>query len=139
MGERGRRSAAALAVRADEAQAVVHPDAPYDLTDEQAEVWRGTLASLPPDWVEAGAHPVLVAFCRVTVELRRIGQLVERASAEADGFTLKDYLDLVKTQGSQAQVLKTLATALRLTPQTRLRAEKAGRLAGRGMGRRPWE
>ena len=140
MGQRGRTSAAALEVAASRAEAVVHADAPYDLTDEQAEVWRATLASLPPDWIEVGAHPTLAAFCRTTTQLRRLGQLIaEEEAANPEDFDAARYVALTKAHGAQAQVLKTLSTALRLTPQTRLRAEKAGALAGKGLGRKPWE
>jgi hypothetical protein len=29
---------------------VQRPDAPYDLTDEQADVWRQVVVALPADW-----------------------------------------------------------------------------------------
>lgn len=139
MGQRGRTSAAALAVAKPETETVLHADAPYDLTDEQAEVWRATLASLPPDWIEVGAHPTLAAFCRTTTQLRRLGQLIAQVE-DAEGFDPAYYAGLVKAHGAQAQVIKTLSTALRLTPQTRLKAEKAGRMAsGFTAGKKPWE
>src|SRR5688500_9198888 len=109
MAQRGRKSAAALAVREPEARAVVHVDAPYDLTDEQADVWRATLASLPPDWIDTGAHPALAAYCRTTTTMRRLGSLVAQAEQDPD-FNVADYLALVKAHGAQAQVLKTLST-----------------------------
>jgi hypothetical protein len=137
MGTRGRKSAAALAV-AEQAQPVVHADAPYDLTDEQAEIWRATIAALPPDWIEQGAHPTLAAFCRTTTQLRRLGQLIHQAEGEAD-FDAATYIALVKAHNAASQVIKTLSTALRLTPQTRLRPETAARRAGISVGRKPWE
>ncbi len=138
MAQRGRKSAAALAVR-EQTQTVVHADAPYDLTDEQAEVWRATLASLPPDWIETGAHPTLAAYCRTATHLRRLGQLVTQAEGDAE-FSPRDYLDLVKAHGALSQVIKTLSTALRLTPQTRIRPETGHRkAAGFTNVKRPWE
>lgn len=138
MATRGRKSGAALAV-ADQVQAVVHADAPYDLTDEQAEIWRATLASLPPDWIEVGAHPTLAAFCRTTTHLRRLGQIIHQAETEGDDFDPVLYGKMVAAHGQAAQVIKTLSTALRLTPQTRTRHETAGRRAGTGVAKRPWE
>ncbi len=139
MGQRGRKSASALAMPAVQVETVVHADAPYDLTDEQAEIWRATLASLPPGWIEVGAHPTLAAYCRTETTLRRLGQLIAQAETEGD-FDPAYYMNLVKTHGSQAQVIKTLSTALRLTPQTRLRAEAAGRRAGGfSSAKKPWE
>lgn len=139
MGQRGRKSAAALAIAEPQNGAVINADAPYDLTDEQADVWRATLASLSPDWIETGAHPTLAAYCRTTTNLRRLGALIAQAEGEAE-FNPVDYLALLKAHAAQAQVIKTLSTALRLTPQTRLRAETAGRKAiGFSNVRRPWE
>ena len=138
MAQRGRKSAAALAV-AEPTKTVINADAPYDLTDEQAEVWRATLASLPPDWIDTGAHPALAAYCRTTTTLRRLGALVAQAERQVD-FNPADYLALVKAHGAQAQVLKTLSTALRLTPQTRMQPVTAGRRgAGFSNVKRPWE
>lgn len=139
MGQRGPKSAASLAVAKPQSETVVQADAPYDLTDEQAEVWRATLGSLPPDWVEIGAHPALAAYCRTTTTLRRLGQLIAQAEADSE-FNPREYLDLVKAHGAQSQVIKTLSTALRLTPQTRQRADAAGPKArGFTNTKRPWE
>jgi hypothetical protein len=142
MGQRGPKSSAELAtVRlADSLQVQARPDAPYDLPDEAAEVWKATIEALPADWIGAEAHPVLAAYCRVTVQLRRLGQLIHQAETGPDPLDAAFYTGLIKTHGATAQVLKTLATALRLTPQTRMRAEGAARRAdGAPRGRKPWE
>ena len=138
MGTRGPKSASELAVSSPSSP-IVHADAPYDLSDEQAEIWRATLASLPPDWIEVGAHPTLAAFCRTTTHLRRLGQIIHQAETEGDDFDPTLYGKMVAAHGQAAQVIKTLSTALRLTPQTRTRHETAGRRAGTGVAKRPWE
>lgn len=142
MGQRGPKSSAQLAtVRlSDPLQVQARPDAPYDLPDEAAEVWKATVEALPADWIGAEAHPVLAAYCRVTVQLRRLGQLIHQAETGPDPLDVAFYAGLIKTHGGTAQVLKTLATALRLTPQTRMRAEGAARRAdGSPRGKKPWE
>jgi phage terminase small subunit len=139
MAQRGRRSAESLTI-GPLATPIAYADAPYDLTDEQADIWRATLASLPSDWIEVGGHPVLAAYCRTTTQLRRLGQLIRQAETEGEFLFTDHYLALIKAHGAAAQVLKTLSTSLRLTPQTRLRAEAASRKAGGFTpGRKPWE
>jgi phage terminase small subunit len=115
------------------------PDAPYDLTDEQAELWRGVVDALPGAWIEPGALPVLAAYCRQATALRRLGALMHQAEREGD-YDEAMHLALIKAHSGAAQALKTLATALRLTPQSRMRADAAGAKAGDGpRGPRPWE
>lgn len=143
MGKRGPKSVAELsgpsAVGALQVQA--RADAPYDLPDECAEVWKATVEALPADWLGAEAHPVLAAYCRTAVQLRRLGQLIHQAETEWPvPFDVAAYVALIKAHGAAAQVLKTLATSLRLTPQTRLRAEAAARMVdGKPRGPKPWE
>ncbi len=142
MKQRGRQSAASIATATPQSpvERQARPDACYSLPDEGAEVWRATLEALPAGWIGAEALPVLAAYCRTTVALRRIGQLIYQAEHETEGLDLAEYNLLLSAHAKQAQVLKTLATSLRLTPQTRLRAESAGRKAdGHRPGPRLWE
>jgi phage terminase small subunit len=142
MGKRGPKSSAEITAPRPQGavQVQARPDADYSLPDEEADVWRATVEALPADWIGAEAHPVLAAYCRTTVQLRRLGQLIHQAETEAEPFDLPTYTALLKAHGAAAQVLKTLATSLRLTPQTRLRAESAARRAdGSPIGKKPWE
>lgn len=142
MGKRGPKSVAELTAPlvGGALQVQARPDAPYDLADEAAEVWRAVIEALPADWLGAEAHPVLAAYCRTTVQLRRLGQLIHQAETDAGPLDVVAYTGLLRAHGAAAQVLKTLATSLRLTPQTRLRAETAARkVDGTPIGRKPWE
>lgn len=140
--QRGRKSVAAVTAPAASGAlvgAAPRPDAPYDLTDEQADIWRGVVDGLPAGWIEPGAFAVLAAYCRQTTALRRLGALVRQAEHEG-AFDEARLLALYRAHGAAAQVLKTLATSLRLTPQSRMRADAAGARAGDGpKGPRPWE
>jgi hypothetical protein len=50
MAKRGRVSIDALMVQAQGLEAnLPRPDAPYDVTDEEAEVWRTVVNSMPAD------------------------------------------------------------------------------------------
>lgn len=138
MGSRGKQSAEALAT-VSPVRIEVRPDAPYDLPDEAAQVWKATLEALPASWIGPEAHPVLAAYCRTTVALRRLGQLIHQAEYAEGPLDVDLHGKLLRSHASQSGVLKNLATALRLTPQTRMRAEKAGRAGRGGTGPRPWE
>jgi hypothetical protein len=76
MAKRGRPSAASLEIVRPVVDAQHRPDACHSLPDEAAEVWRATVEALPADWIGAEALPVLAAYSRTTVSLRRIGQLI---------------------------------------------------------------
>ncbi|MCA0272390.1 MAG: hypothetical protein LCH69_10050 [Proteobacteria bacterium] len=137
MGTRGRKSAAELAVATPPGLIVTaRQDAPYDLRDEEADVWRGIVESLPADWIAPGSVPVLAAYCRATVSARRLGMLIV-AVETGEGYDADQHMKLIRAHGQVAQVLKTLATALRLTPQSRYTPARAGNQ--RPEGSRPWE
>lgn len=140
MKKPGRKSAAELATLAPTATKQARPDADYSLADEQAEVWRAVIEALPADWIGAEALPLLSAYCRTTVALRRLGQLIHQHEFAEGPMDLSAYSVLLKNHAQQAQTLKTLATSLRLTPQSRYRAETAARnIDGKRPGPRPWE
>lgn len=140
MTKPGRKSAAEMATFAPTADKQVRPDADYSLADEQAEVWRAVIDSLPADWIGAEALPLLSAYCRTTVALRRLGQLIHQHEFSDGPMDLAAYSVLLKNHAQQAQILKTLGTSLRLTPQSRYRAETAARtIDGKRPGPRPWE
>lgn len=140
MAKRGRPSSADLTTQRPPVERQERPDACYSLPDEAAEVWKATVEALPADWIGAEALPVLAAYCRTTVALRRLGQLVHQAEYTPGDLDLDQYSLLLRLHGQQAQTLKTLATALRLTPQSRYKAEAAARRIGdHNPGKRPWD
>lgn len=140
MAKRGRPSSTDLTTQRPPVERQDRPDACYSLPDEAAEVWKATVEALPADWIGAEALPVLAAYCRTTVALRRLGQLVHQAEYTPGDLDLAQYSLLLRLHAQQAQTLKTLATALRLTPQSRYKAEAAARRIGEhSTGKRPWE
>jgi hypothetical protein len=116
MGIRGRKSAASLTVAAP-VQTIQRPDAPYDLTDEQANEWWAVVESLPADWFPRHTQSQLVDYCRHTVKSRRVAQLI--AAEEANEQIDVGKLDvLYKMAERESRAASSLATRLRLTPQT---------------------
>lgn len=135
MGNRGRKSAASMAVvSASPVEALSRPDAPYDLTDEQSEEWWAVVNRLPADWFPRETHGVLSQYCRHVVAARRVAQLVA-ACESAEDLDVDRYDQLLKMQEREGRALSSLATRLRITQQSTM-SEKARKPA---MVKKPWE
>lgn len=84
--------------------------------------------------------PVLAAYCRavdVDTEIAAWVDGFDRSSiVTEDG--LKSWQRLIKTQREQQLLVATLATKLRLTPQSRYNAITAANKANKATGLRPW-
>ena len=78
MGMRGRPSMASLTVP-DSSEFIQRPDAPYDLTDEQAEEWRAIVSTMDPGHFMRGNYPLLAQLCRHIVNARRLARLIGSA------------------------------------------------------------
>jgi hypothetical protein len=139
MGRRGRTSSAELEVAGKAVSITARPDACYSLRDEEAEVWKAIAESLPADWITPGCAPVLAAYCRATVSARRLGMLIAQEEAAQDYDHVR-HLAFIRAHSQVAATVKTLATSLRLTPQSRYTPQRAGTAAGgSSSGRKPWD
>ncbi|WP_173931377.1 hypothetical protein [Chelativorans sp. Marseille-P2723] len=137
MAKRGRKSAASLEIVSSPAavEAVERPDAPYDLTDEQAAEWWAVVDRLPADWFPRETHALLAEYCRHVVKSRRIAQLI--ADAESAEEIDIDTLDkLYKMAERESRAISSLATRMRISQQATSthRADK-----GKRGVRKPWE
>lgn len=116
MGVRGRKSVASLAVAAP-IETLERPDAPYDLTDEQADEWWAVVNRMPADWFPRETHGMLAQYCRHVVSARRVAQLI--AAEEGKKEIEIPVLDqLYKMQEREGRALSSLATRMRITQQT---------------------
>ena len=85
MGTRGRKSSAELSILTmSTVETIMRPDAPYDLTDEQADEWRAVVNRMPADWFPRETHGMLTQYCRHVVAARRVAQLVAQAEGAAE-------------------------------------------------------
>lgn len=123
MGTRGRKSAASLAVAVSPLETVPRPDAPYDLTDEQAQEWWAVVNRLPADWFPRETHATLAQYCRHVVRARRLAQLIDAAEKSAE-FDLKEYRELLASEEVQSRAMSSLATRMRMTQQATFDKEK---------------
>lgn len=124
MQKRGRKSAAAHeVVTVAKIEAIQRPQCPHDLTDEESEVWFVVVNRLPADWFPAETHPMLVQYCRATVQARRVAELIEKATSDLDPetgeptLTVSAYDRLLKMQARQSATLAMLATKMRISQQ----------------------
>jgi len=133
--QRGRRSAAALAIAAPTVEIVQRADAPYDLTDEQTDEWRPIVNRLPADWFPRETHGVLAQLCRHIINARRVAQLIN-AELENEKLDVSIYDKLLHMQERESRAIASLSTKLRITQQATVRAEKARKPT---MVENPWQ
>jgi len=137
--QRGRKSEASLATVTAIPLRLI--PAPADLSPEEAEAWGRIVATKPSEWWDAATTPMLAQLCRASVQAELIGDLVRRTGEAmlADADELPRYKELRKIQAALSGEMATLETKLRLTPQSRYRADKADTTARRGgTGNKPW-
>jgi hypothetical protein len=116
-----RTSAAELLIK-DSVIAPQRPDAPYDLTDAEAEEWRAIVASMPPTHFARGNYPLLAQLCRHIVASSRVGALLEACSKQKQIDT-KQFTQLLALQDRQTRAIAYLSRTMRLTQQSIYRGE----------------
>ena len=88
------------------------------------------------EWFTSATVPLLAQLARHIVQARRIAELIEKAVGQKD-TDLGYYVELLKQQRAESQVIATLTTKLRLTPQSR-RTDRGNARPPEGQ-RPPWE
>jgi hypothetical protein len=143
MRQRGRKSivsAETVVIRGDFGK---RPEPPEELTPEQAEIWRKTVASEAADYfVSAALKNMLADYCRHMASGLVLSGIIDGFKPEwlkaAEGA--KRFHELLRMRESETRAAAMLATKLRLTNQSRYTphaAATASRNAARGF--KPWE
>ena len=117
---------------------IARPDAPYELTDEEADVWRVIVNRMEADYFPAETWPLLCAYCRATVRARFLAGLREcmtKPDAEKK-FDLDAYACVVRMENECAKSLAMLATKMRISHQSTYDESKRKPPV---MVRPPWE
>ncbi len=119
MAKRGRVSTAQLAISAKVStlETLQRPDAPYELTDEQAAEWWAVVNRMPADWFPRETHGLLTQYCRHVVNARRVAQLITKCEKQKK-LDVADYNQLLIMQEREGRAISSLATRMRLTQQT---------------------
>lgn len=120
MKTHGRDSAESLAIKSiaeDRLSKIERPDAPYDLTDEQAKEWWAIVNRMPADWFPRETHPLLAELCRLTVRARKLAQMAD-AMEKTKKFDMEQYSKLIRDEMKVAGVMCSLATKMRISQQS---------------------
>jgi hypothetical protein len=121
----------------DSSEFIQRPDAPYDLTDEQAEEWRAIVSTMGPGHFMRGNHPLLAQLCRHIVNARRLAQLIEQCAKEKD-FDRKEFGILLQLEATESAAIMRLSRSMRLTQQAVKRLETTRHPKGERV-KNPWD
>jgi hypothetical protein len=137
--QRGRQSAAALATVTPLPIRLLAP--PPDLSPEEAQVWAGVVATKPGDWWDAATIPLLAQYCRAVALADLLGDQVRQCAAAmlTDPDQLGTLKELRKMQAQLSGEMKSLATSMRLTQQSRYNAKNSDTASRRVVSRKPWQ
>lgn len=102
------------------------PQPPEHLSDAARAVWDSVTAGRPADFFDAGARPLLEAFCVATAEHRRLLVRLETLDPVNDSDA---YGKLTRMLDAHAGRLGTLGTKLRLSKQSTTDSRGGGRAA----------
>ena len=141
MAQRGRKSAASVAVSVIDSPLDAFPQPPSYLSPEQDETWRVVITSRGGDLIAPESYPVLIEYCRAVTGSNQVAAQLDAFDPEwaKDDEGLKRWDKLLAMQDRQAKTVASLAAKLRLTPSSRVQAISAGRNADKGVKRKPWE
>jgi phage terminase small subunit len=106
---------------------------PSRLTEEQALCWREIVARMPPNWFLPEALPVLEAYCVQITRQREVS--AELNAPKGKGFSNQRF-KLLREENAGVKALVSLATKLRLTPQSTVSKNKQKPVVPM---RKPWE
>ena len=106
---------------------------PVGLNDEETEVWAVVIATQEPDWFNEANAYLLVQYCRHVVAAKRIGELAERNSGNAQA-----YLQCLKEQRAETVSIKSTATAMRISQQS-TRTHRGNARTTISQARVPWQ
>jgi hypothetical protein len=135
MQQRGRQSSASLSVVAGSIDG--RPKAPDGLTDEQQEIWNRVVASESSDFFKTAAvQQQLARYCVHLAEVAWLDGEIADAKLPSAGSSLADIDRMMKMRDREDRACVTLATKLRLTNQSRYRADKVHPTPNSGGGER---
>lgn len=130
MAQRGRKSAAALALVSANVEPIPRTKAPETLTADEVDIWNQVVASQPADWFNGATRLMLEAYCRHVCEGRNVAAMIRMLKAKlteavangGDPLTIMlqatDALDkLTKMHERESRAIASLATKMRLTQQ----------------------
>ena len=128
MAKRGRKSAASHEV-ALLIEAETPADAPYELTDAEANIWRGITNAMPAAWFPRESLELLAAYCRACAMADFVSREINRYEMTwlAKDGGIERLQKLTGIRDREVRTAMSLATRLRLTNQARYDPRSAAR------------
>jgi hypothetical protein len=100
---------------------------PATMPAAQQAIWHQTVDNLPSDWFSAEQSPLLVAYC---CHVARAAQIEAALSKLDPAIELEDFDKLCKLAAGESAKILAHARSMRITQQTRLKADVAFSRAG---------
>lgn len=110
--------------------------APDYLTDAETAFFNDVVSTKPADWFEADNLPLLVEYVRAKCLVDALDLMVKAALA---GGEMGDLDKAVRLRDLERKSVASLATKLRLTPQSRWQPKSADAQNRKAGSARPWE
>lgn len=137
MIQRGRKSAAKLAVIHGGGAAGQRPEPPEHLTDAQKEEWWAVVNRMPADWFPRETHAMLAQYCRHVARAGDIATVLDRM-INSKKMDARVYEKLLRQEMAQSRAICTLATKMRLSQQSTYDKSKK-KSFNEGSVSAPWE
>jgi hypothetical protein len=117
---------------------------PADMAADQAEIWRKTVATEPPEFFATDATKCLLAdYCRHRATVDRMTAIIEAVEGEwyRTAAGIKMFSDLCKVRDRESRAAADKAVKLRVTNQSRWTPHTGGTAAMNvaKMDKKPWE
>lgn len=105
----------------------LRPEPPDILSEAEAGMWRDIVARMPVDWFTVETHPLLAAYCQHAMIAEEIMTVIranklgneKKLSDKLFYRELRSHAALRNMLGREHRHMATLATKLRLTPQSK--------------------
>ena len=101
---------------------IARPDAPYDLSDDEAQEWVAIVNAKEAGWFSREMWPLLTNYCRLTCENRYLAAMLAEQKRQ-ETFKIDAYRKLVRMIQDNTRVLATLASKMRLDQQSSHRGD----------------
>lgn len=141
MAQRGRKSAASIAVRAAPTLSDSRLPAPLHMSDAEQAVWVDVVNDQPASAFSPTHGPLLEMYCRHVVLSRVLADEILNFDRSwlADDDGLKRYDRLLAMHERESRAASSAATRLRITRQAIDQQTVARSLVNAPKARKPWE
>lgn len=141
MAQRGRKSAASIAVMAAPTLSDSRLPAPLHMSDAEQAVWVDVVNDQPANAFSPTHGPLLEMYCRHVVQSRIIADEILNFDRSwlADDDGLKRYDRLLAMAEREGRAASSLATRLRITRQAIDQQTVARSIINAPKAKKPWE